>query len=67
MQVIPGNIPNLITPPSGCRFHPRCKYAKSICEQEVPELEKVEKGHLTACIRWEEIKKDLRKEREKAA
>ncbi len=67
LQVIPGNIPNLINPPSGCRFHPRCKYAKSICKMKVPELEKVEKGHLTACLRWDEIKKTLLKERERAA
>jgi len=66
LQVIPGNIPNLIEPPSGCRFHPRCKYAKPICKKVVPELVEVEKGHLTACLRWEEIQADLRKEREKA-
>lgn len=65
LQVIPGNIPNLIEPPSGCRFHPRCKYAKSICKKNVPELEEVEKGHVTACLRWKEIEADLKKERER--
>ena len=64
LQVIPGNIPNLITPPSGCRFHPRCRYAGSICEKVVPELEEVEKGHLVACVRWREIEADLEMERE---
>jgi len=55
LSVIPGNIPNLIDPPSGCRFHPRCKYAKEICEQKVPVLEETEKGHFAACHRWAEI------------
>jgi len=62
LPVIPGNIPNLIDPPSGCRFHPRCKYAKPVCKQKIPELEKVEKEHLTACLRWDEITKELAKE-----
>ncbi|MDH5769963.1 MAG: ABC transporter ATP-binding protein [Candidatus Bathyarchaeota archaeon] len=66
LQVIPGNIPNLIEPPSGCRFHPRCKYARPNCKKVVPELEEVEKGHVTACLRWKEIEADLKKERERA-
>jgi peptide/nickel transport system ATP-binding protein len=56
LEVIPGNIPNLIEPPGGCVFHPRCKYAKEICMKEVPPLEKVEEGHLVACHRWRELK-----------
>src|SRR5439155_230005 len=31
LEAIPGSPPSLLTPPSGCRFHPRCKYAKDIC------------------------------------
>jgi peptide/nickel transport system ATP-binding protein len=65
LQVIPGNIPNLIEPPSGCRFHPRCKYARPICKKVVPELEEVEKGHVTACLRWKDIEANLKKERER--
>jgi peptide/nickel transport system ATP-binding protein len=56
LEVIPGNIPNLIDPPSGCVFHPRCKYAKEICMKEVPELEKAGEGHYVACHRWRELK-----------
>jgi len=56
LEVIPGNIPNLIEPPSGCVFHPRCKYAKEICMKEVPPLEKVDEGHYVACHRWRELK-----------
>lgn len=55
LEVIPGNIPNLIEPPSGCRFHPRCKYAREICSKMVPVLEEVKPGHIVACHRWREI------------
>jgi oligopeptide/dipeptide ABC transporter ATP-binding protein len=53
---IPGNIPNLITPPSGCRFHPRCSYMISKCEGEVPALEPCGDGRQVACYRWKELK-----------
>jgi peptide/nickel transport system ATP-binding protein len=56
LEVIPGNIPNLIEPPSGCVFHPRCKYAKDICMKEVPPLEKTAEGHYVACVRWRELR-----------
>ena len=42
-------IPSLINPPSGCKFHTRCPYAKDICEKEVPKLEEVKPGHFVAC------------------
>ena len=45
-----GEIPNPINPPSGCRFHPRCLYAREICSREEPELEEVEKDHYVACF-----------------
>ncbi len=55
LRVIPGNIPNLIEPPSGCRFHPRCNYAQKRCEEEVPPLEEIEPGHFVACHEWRNI------------
>jgi peptide/nickel transport system ATP-binding protein len=55
LTIIPGNIPNLIEPPSGCRFHPRCKYAEPKCEQEQPKLEEVGPDHFVACYRWKEL------------
>ena len=55
LEVIPGNIPNLIEPPSGCVFHPRCKHMKDICSKEVPPLETVEEGHCVACLMWREL------------
>lgn len=55
LAVIPGNIPNLINPPTGCRFHPRCKYAIQVCKEKVPVLEETPEGHLAACHRWKEL------------
>jgi oligopeptide/dipeptide ABC transporter ATP-binding protein len=55
LDVIPGNIPNLIDPPSGCRYHPRCKYMTDICKEKVPTLEETEDGHLVACHHWREL------------
>jgi len=46
---IPGFVPRLINPPTGCRFHPRCTRAMPICSQEKPVLREVEPGHMVAC------------------
>ena len=56
LEVIPGNIPNLIEPPSGCVFHPRCKYARDICVKKEPVLETVTEGRYVACHFWRELK-----------
>jgi oligopeptide/dipeptide ABC transporter ATP-binding protein len=55
LEVIPGNIPNLIEPPTGCVFHPRCRYAKEICKKLEPQWEKVADNHYVACHRWHEL------------
>jgi len=46
---IPGEVPSLIKPPSGCRFHPRCPRAMKICEN-TPVLVEVEKNREVACF-----------------
>jgi len=46
---IPGEPPQLISPPSGCRFHPRCPRAKEICTQVIPEFKEYEEKHFAAC------------------
>jgi len=55
LTVIPGSIPNLIKPPTGCRFHPRCEYAQQICTEKIPELIEIEPGHKVACLRATQI------------
>ncbi len=55
LVAIPGNVPNLIDPPTGCRFHPRCPYAIDVCKEKVPLLEEAEPGHFVACHRWREL------------
>ena len=55
LSVIPGNVPNLIDPPSGCRFNPRCQYAQQICIDRVPELEPIGEGRMVHCHRWKEL------------
>ena len=46
---IPGVPPDLVRPPPGCRFFPRCKYVKEQCRREEPKLKEVEPGHFVAC------------------
>lgn len=46
---VEGDIPSPINPPSGCRFHTRCPYAKPECSQRIPELKDVGGGHMVAC------------------
>lgn len=50
LQTIPGSVPNLITPPMGCRFHPRCSFAMPICSESKPNLEEIASGHKVACF-----------------
>jgi oligopeptide/dipeptide ABC transporter ATP-binding protein len=47
--VLQGDVPSPIDPPSGCRFHPRCRYATEICSQVEPPLTDYGNGHLAAC------------------
>ena len=49
LQSIPGSVPNLITPPSGCRFHPRCPYAMPICKGDRPPMTTEGAEHTVAC------------------
>jgi peptide/nickel transport system ATP-binding protein len=50
-RIIPkGEIPSPINPPMGCRFHPRCPYAESICSEREPQLEEIKPHHYAACF-----------------
>ena len=44
-----GEVPDPANPPSGCHFHPRCRYATETCQRQIPELTDVGDGHLVAC------------------
>ncbi len=49
LKQIKGNVPNLVTPPPGCRFHPRCPHARDVCRKTFPEMNEINKNHLVAC------------------
>lgn len=53
LKSIGGHVPNLVTPPPGCRFHPRCPHAMDVCRQAFPEMKELKKKHLVACY-WAE-------------
>ena len=50
LKPIDGTIPSPLNPPSGCRFHPRCKNATPECKKDVPELRKVRTDRYVSCI-----------------
>jgi peptide/nickel transport system ATP-binding protein len=50
LHSIPGSVPDLVTPPKGCRFAARCAYARATCTHEAPPLREVAPGHKVACI-----------------
>ena len=49
LKPIPGSVPNLIFPPPGCRFHPRCMYKMEKCEKIKPQLIEISPNHFVAC------------------
>ena len=55
LQAIPGNVPNPLYLPSGCSFHPRCRFAIDECKEAVPPLENTGGGHMVRCIRWDDL------------
>jgi oligopeptide/dipeptide ABC transporter ATP-binding protein len=50
LESIHGSVPNLIEPPAGCRFHPRCPFVMDVCKKIKPELVEIESGHMVACF-----------------
>ncbi|SHE80648.1 peptide/nickel transport system ATP-binding protein [Marinitoga hydrogenitolerans DSM 16785] len=55
LRYIPGDLPNLVKPPKGCRFASRCPYAKSICHEQIPPDFEVE-GTKVKCWLYEKVK-----------
>lgn len=55
LSPIKGSPPNILTPPKGCAFHPRCPIAKDRCKDDTPLLNKVAEGRDSACHFYEEV------------
>jgi oligopeptide/dipeptide ABC transporter ATP-binding protein len=47
--ILKGDVPSPIDPPSGCRFHTRCIYARDLCNRKEPALREIESRHMSAC------------------
>ena len=61
LAIIPGMVPNLIYPPSGCRFHPRCEYCFEPCPTNNPKQIETEPGYFVACHLYDPKYKDMTK------
>lgn len=60
LEAIPGNVPNPLYLPSGCSFHPRCKFMQEgRCTSDIPKLEDAGGGHMVRCVRWSEIREEV--------
>jgi len=55
LKSIVGNPPDLINPPLGCKFNPRCPHAQDICKNEEPSMDQIGDNHSVACHFWEDI------------
>ncbi len=65
LKIMGGQPPDLLNPPGGCRFHPRCPYAKEICSRKEPPLVEVEPGRWVAC--WLHAEKETSQETKEGA
>ena len=54
-QILQGDVPSPVSPPSGCHLHPRCAHAVERCRIERPQLIDNNGGHATACHLWREL------------
>jgi peptide/nickel transport system ATP-binding protein len=53
--ILPGDVPSPANPPSGCKFHPRCRHARGICQVESPRWREVSEDHWVACHSADEL------------
>jgi oligopeptide transport system ATP-binding protein len=57
MEVVSGEVPNAIRPPSGCRFHPRCPFVMKVCGEIRPPLHMLSDGHWVACHLLDDVER----------
>jgi oligopeptide/dipeptide ABC transporter ATP-binding protein len=55
MAILEGEVPSLLDPPKGCRFHPRCQHATQKCSQQVPVASRLKSGNWVRCHHHEDI------------
>jgi len=53
LAIIEGSVPNLVNPPQGCRFHPRCPHGMDVCRVEKPVDVEISNGHFVACFLYQ--------------
>ncbi len=54
--LLPGDVPSPVNPPSGCHFHPRCRYSGGECRHEAPEYRDLSGGHFVSCHQADQLK-----------
>jgi oligopeptide/dipeptide ABC transporter ATP-binding protein len=59
IPTIPGNVPDLINRPTGCPFHPRCRWATEVCRDRDPAFREIAPSHFAACHHVEEVARDV--------
>jgi oligopeptide/dipeptide ABC transporter ATP-binding protein len=59
IPTIPGNVPDLINRPSGCPFHPRCRWATEVCRDQDPAFREIAPAHFAACHHVEDVARDV--------
>lgn len=55
LSIIPGQPPDMVRPPDGCRFHPRCSYATEVCQEQMPPEIEIGPDHTLSCWHWKEV------------
>lgn len=67
LEAIPGNVPNPLDFPEGCKYNTRCPFATDKCRNEEPDIEEIEEGHEVACWHVDKLEAAKDKEKEKRA
>jgi oligopeptide/dipeptide ABC transporter ATP-binding protein len=55
LATLPGEVPSLVHPPSGCRFHTRCVYATDVCRDAEPQMSIIDTGNWVRCHHHEHL------------